>query len=347
MRSLQNRLLIFFGGLLAVLALGTGWYYVVESWSVLDSLYMTVITLTTVGFGEIHPLSPRSRLFTILLILLGVSTVAYGFGSLGEYILTSGVLERWQKRGTMRAIKKLDNHIIVCGAGRVGQTAAAALFDMGRACVLVENDQAVLDEIARHDGWVVLEGDATRDETLLEAGIERADGLLVCTGSDSNNLFIVLSARALSADLFIVARGVEAGNEPKMRRAGADKVISPYQIGGRHMANVAVRPHVTEFLDVVTLDSGLELWLEEVMIRESSPLAGLTVVEADLRRRTGVSLIALLRGEEKEMLTPDESSRFMVGDELIVLGTRQQLSEMEKLIGVEIGHRRSVQDRKL
>ena len=339
MRSLRQRLLIFFGILLFVFGAGTVWYWLVEGWSALDAFYMTVITLTTVGFQEVEPLGDRGRLFTTLLILLGVGTVAYGLSTIGDYLLTAGVIERLQKRGVMREIRKMSNHTIICGAGRVGMTAGATMEETGSAFVLVDEDPQDLAE-ARENGWVVLDGDATRDEVLQEAGVERASGVLVCTGSDATNLFIVLSARALNSDLFIVTRSVEAANDAKMRRAGADKVISPYQIGGRHMANLAVRPHVTEFLDVVTLDSGLELWLEEVMIREDSELAGKTVVEADLRRRTGVTLIALLRGSDKAMLTPDENTRFEAGDELIVLGTRSQLSRIEELIGGPVGHPR-------
>lgn len=337
MRSLRQRLLIFFGILFFVFGVGTAWYWLVEGWSALDAFYMTVITLTTVGFQEIYPLGARGRLFTTFLILLGVGGVAYGLSTVGEYLLTAGVIERLQKRGVMREIKKMDGHLIICGAGRVGMTAGATMEEMGSSFVLIDEDPQDLEE-AHERGWVALEGDATRDEMLQDAGIERASGLLVCTGSDATNLFIVLSARALNPDLFIVARSIDAANDAKMRRAGADKVISPYQIGGRHMANLALRPHVTEFLDVVTLDSGLELWLEEVMVRQDSEMAGKTVVEADLRRRTGVTLIALLRGQDKTMLTPDENTRFEVGDELIVLGTRSQLSRLEALIGGPVGH---------
>lgn len=337
MRNLRRRLIVVIGVVLAVLALGSGGYVLLEGWSFLDALFMTVITLTTVGYAEVRPLSPAGRVFTIVLIFLGVSTVAYGLSSIGEYLLTSGVIERLRKRGMMQAIDKLDGHVIICGAGRVGRTAAHTLREMEQRFVLVESDPELARSLGE-EGWIVLEGDSTHDETLLGAGIMRAAGLLVCTGDDSDNLFIVLSARSLNKDLFIVSRSVEASNEGKMRRAGADKVISPYQIGGRHMANVVVRPHVAEFMDVVTLDSGLELWLEEIEITENSPLAGKTVVEADMRRKTGVTLVALLQGEEKGMVTPDENTRFSVGDELIVLGTRSQLGTLEELVGSSLGH---------
>lgn len=338
MDNLKRRLLVILSAMALILVLGTGWYTLFEGWSVLDALYMTVITLTTVGFGEVRPLSSESRLFTIFLIIMGVGTVAYGLSSIGEYFLASGMVERIRRRRHMRAIKKLTNHIIICGAGRVGRTAGTALREMRRDFVIIDDDPDLVHEL-QETGWTALNGDATRDETLQEAAIARAAGLLVCTGNDSDNLFIVLSARSLNQDLLIVARSVDAASESKMRLAGADKVISPYQIGGRQMANVVVRPHVAEFVDHVTLDTGLELWLEEVLIAPDSAVAGQTVVEADMRRRTGAILVAMMRGEDQIMVTPDENIQLSPGDELIVLGTRSQLNSLEELVGNPVGHK--------
>ncbi|MFW5941664.1 MAG: potassium channel family protein [Chloroflexota bacterium] len=335
MPSLRRRLTFIILSLLFVLALGTGWYSLVEQWTVVESLYMTVITLTTVGFGEVRPLSTASRLFTVGLILLGAGTVAYALSSIGEYLLTVGVVDRIRQRSLMRALRKMENHIIICGAGRVGRSAGETLHEMGRDFVIMDTDPQVVRELTEKD-WKAMEGDSTHDDALQEAGIERAAGLLVCTGDDSDNLFIVLSARALNSKLLIVARSVETSNVAKMRRAGADRVISPYQTGGRHMATVAVRPQVARFLDFVTLDTGLELWLEEVRIDDNSALAGKSVVEADLRRRTGVTIVALLRGAEGAMITPDENTRLAVGDELIVLGTREQLEALGELVDEKI-----------
>ncbi|HSM58259.1 MAG TPA: potassium channel protein [Candidatus Sulfomarinibacteraceae bacterium] len=331
MPSLKRRLLFIILTILFVLALGTGWYATIERWSLIESLYMTVITLSTVGFAEVRPLSDASRLFTVALILLGAGTVAYGLSSIGEYFLTAGVIDRIRLRSLMRTLKKMNNHIIICGAGRVGRTAAETLYEMERDFVIMDTDPHVIRDLTEK-GWVALEGDSTHDDALREAGIERAAGILVCTGDDSDNLFIVLSARALNPELLIVARSIETANEAKMRRAGADRVISPYQIGGRHMATVIVRPQVARFLDFVTLDTGLELWLEEVRIDANSALAGKTVVETNLRRRTGVTIVALLRGDEKAMITPDENTRLAASDELIVLGTREQLEALGKLV---------------
>lgn len=310
---------------------GTIGYMLIEAWTLIDAFYMTAITLTTVGFSEVRTLSTGGRVFTVALLVAGVAFIAYGL----EYLLTANLGNTWRKRRMMQTIESLENHVILCGYGRVGQSAVASLHNSKRQVIIVEKDAekvAMLDEMS----LTHLEGDATKDEVLLQAGIERAWGVLVCTGDDSRNLFIVLSARALNANLYIVTRSIDAENERKMRRAGANRVVSPYQIGGQHMANIMIRPHVTDFFDVVTLDGGIELWVEELVIGESSALIGKTVGEADIRQETGVTIIAMLR--EKHSSLPDAHTRLQAGDELIVLGTREQLTRLEKLTGVELGH---------
>lgn len=340
MRSLRQQLLIILGLLLLVVVIGTVGFMLIEQWPAIDALYMTMITLSTVGFGEIQPLSDVGRLFTILLIILGVGVFAFAFSSVAENVLTARLGRRWTRRRALRQIEKLRDHVIVCGYGRVGRSAVAALLETKKPVVVIEMEEEVLQELEENADFVFLEGDATKDETLKQAGIDQAMGLIVCSGSDADNLFIVLSARSLNPDLYIVARSIEAANEAKMKRAGADRVVSPYQIGGRQMANIVARPHVTEFLDVVAFDSGLELWLEELIIGPESPLAGQTVIEADIRRQTGVTLVALLRSPNHAPLTPDESTRFEIGDELIVLGTRDQLIKLERMAGRPVGHHR-------
>ena len=228
-------------------------------------------------------------------------------------------------------IEKMQDHVIVIGYGRVGQSAVEALQDSLQKMVLIEkleeSAQSALDK-----GLVVVQGDATDDDVLQEAGIESAKTLLVCTGDTRDNLFIVLSARGLNSNLRIIARS-DVESKTKMRRAGADRIVSPYQTGGKYMANIALRPHVADFLDVVTLDNGLELWLEELTIEPGSELVGQTVGQADIRQRTGVTLAAVLRHQSQQMLTPEAATYLESGDKLIVLGSRTQLAAMEALTG--------------
>lgn len=310
---------------------GTVGYMLIEGWGVIDAFYMTAITLTTVGFGEVRTLTTGGRIFTVVLLVAGVTFVAYGL----EYLLTANLGETWRERRMKQTIENMNNHVIVCGYGRVGQSATASLHNSKRQIVVLEKDPEKATQLDEQN-LTYLIGDATKDEALLQAGLDRAWGMLVCTGEDSRNLFIVLSARALNANLYIVTRSIDAENERKMRRAGANRVVSPYQIGGQHMANIVIRPHVTDFFDVVTLDGGIELWVEEVALGETSQLIGKTVGEANIRQATGVSIIAMLR--EDRSTIPDAHTVLQVGDELIVIGTRDQLAKLEKLAGAELGH---------
>ncbi len=329
MQDFRRRLIALIILLILLFGSGTLGYMLLEGWSELDAFYMTTISLTTVGFGEVQPLSREGRLFTIVLILLGVGVLTYGISSLVEYILSARVGMQVRKRRMLKTIEKYKNHVIVCGYGRVGQSAIASLKDQGHDIVIIEKDPIKTKRLM-DAGFSVVEGDATLDDILLQSGIKKAWGLLVATEDDSVNLFVVLSSRALNADLFIVTRSNEK-NEQKMMRAGANRTVSPFHIGGRHMANIITRPQVTDFFDVVTLAGGMELWIEEIGIGVDSILAGQTVGEADIRRQTGVTLVALIRRNEDKTLMPDADTMLQHGDELIVLGTREQLKSLKGL----------------
>jgi len=227
-------------------------------------------------------------------------------------------------------IKKLKDQVIICGYGRVGRSTIETLRESRRQIVVIDSDPERVVQ-AQEEGLIALEGDASQDEVLHDAGLAQAQSIIITTGEDSLNLFIVLSARTINPDLLIVARANNAINEVKLRRAGADRVVSPYQIGGQHMANIVVRPQVTDFFDVVTLKGGEELWIEDVVISERSPLAGNSVGEADIRRRTGVTLVALYRQHEGGNTVPNAETRLEAGDQLLVLGTRDQLAALEKM----------------
>lgn len=316
---------------LGALIVGTIGYMLIEGWSFSDALYMASITLSTVGFGEVNELSRAGRMFTILLIFLGVGAIIYSFSFIAEYIVSINMVDEYRKRRSFNMIKKLVDHVIICGYGRVGKSAAISLRESQRQVVVVDSDPAAVQQ-ALEDGFIALEGDASQDETLLEAGVPKAWGIVITTGEDSLNLFIVLSAKSINSALFVVARANQSTSDIKLRRAGADRVVSPHQIGGQHMANIIIRPHVTDFFDVVTLKGGEELWIEELTVSTGCALDGQSVGQADIRRKTGVTLVALNRQEFKANIVPDADTELKAGDQLIVLGTKSQLSALEELI---------------
>jgi voltage-gated potassium channel len=227
-------------------------------------------------------------------------------------------------------IEKMRDHVIVCGYGQVGSSAAEALKSSGKEVVVIDSN-ADRVTLAQDADLLALEGDATRDEFLQAAGIERAESIIVSTGDDSLNLFIVLSARSINPDLYIISRANHSENSEKLQRAGANRIVSPYEIGGRHMANIVIRPHVTDFLDVVTLSSGVEIWVEEQTLSPTCPLVGQGLVQSDIRRKTGVTLIAIYRPASAANIVPDYDTILDAGDKLIVMGTREQLSALEEL----------------
>ncbi len=310
-----------------LLVLGTGGYMLIEGWTFLDALYMTVTTLVTVGYGEIHPLSTAGRIFTIGLIVLGVGGVLYTFTSVMQFVFEGHLGREWELRRMQRRIDQLRDHFILCGYGRVGRQVARDFVEDGVPFVLVDQSPARLEE-ATADRCITLRGDATDDDTLRRAGIERARGLITCVQSDADNIFVTLSARALKPDLYIVSRSNDEDAAPKLRRAGADRVVSPYSIGGRQMAMLAVRPAAVEFVDRVLSRSGIELLLEDFAIAERSTLVGRTLADIQLNVAPGVTVIALRR--DSHLVTqPASDMDVRQGDELVAFGTPEQLRALE------------------
>lgn len=316
-----------------LLAIGVIGYMALEGWSFGDAFYMAVITISSVGFREVRTLSAEGRYFTTFYIIIGVGTLAYTFSVLVESLLTAELRGEWRKQRMRRTLEQLTEHVIVCGYGRVGQRAAVVLRERGgqRPIVILDN-QADRAEAAQTAGYLALAGDAADDDVLRQAGVARAWGLIVCTGDDAVNLFIVISARALNPRLRIVTRVTHGQNERKMLQAGADRVVSPYEMGGRRLAHTLLHPQLTEFIDIVTTDGGQELWLEELTLSADSFLVGKTLGQTNMRRQTGVTLLAVLRRSSGHVLLPDIDLRFAADDDLIVVGTRSQFEALEKLL---------------
>lgn len=330
-QPLSNRIIRALVLFALIIVGGTGLFMWLERWPLLDALYMTIITITTVGFGEIRPLSPMGRIITITLIVLGVSAFTFTFGSLAEYIVAGEFRGMLQTRRQRAEINKMENHIIVCGFGRVGHQVAIELKRARAAFVIVDSSPTSVER-ARGRGYLVVQGNAGVDGILREAGIMRARGLIACVAADADNLLITLSARALNPELYIVARANYEESEDKLRIAGANRVLSPYSIAGRRMAEMQLRPDVVDFLDVIMHDEDLELWLENLTVTRGCELDDCTIGTARVRETTGANILALKKHDGQLLLNPDANTRMEAGDTLMVLGTRPQLALLQKKV---------------
>jgi voltage-gated potassium channel len=322
-----RRLAFALVALVTVAAAGTVGY-IVLGFGTLDALYQTVTTVTTVGFREVHPLSAAGKIFTIVLIVLGVGTALYTLGVIIETLLEGQLPEVFGRRRMERKISGMHDHVVVCGWGRVGKAIARDLVAMGAAAVVIDNDPSRLEGVPHP----VLLGDATDDDVLERAGVRRARAVVAALHTDAGNLFVTLSARALRPELFIVARVRVEENEDKLRRAGADRVVNPQSIGGARMAAFVLQPHVTEFLDVVMHDRGIEFRLEEIAVPEGSPIQDRSIREAHIRDRTGALVLALRDSDGAFTTNPPPETAIRAGQVIIAIGTPEDLQTLERLV---------------
>ena len=324
----RHRLLIALALVIVVVCGGTLGYILLERWSLFDALYMTIITMTTVGYGETRPLSEAGRMFTMGLILTSIGMAGYGVSTLAAFVVEGEFYRIIQERRMDQRIAKLTDHIILCGGGRTGHYIAEEFFRTNTLFVLVEQDQAVLDGVLQLGDIPFVQDDATQDETLQLAGIERARGLVAALGEDKDNVFLVLTARALNPNLRIVARLNDETNAGKLRKAGADEVVSPNVIGGLRMASVMLRPAVVTFLDEMLRVPNQTLRVDEVHMEQFPHLTGKTLGEADIARRTGMLVMAVKSVTSGYQFNPGASTRLQAGDILIVVGTREQIDRL-------------------
>ncbi len=320
-----HRLRLGLAALIGVLVIGTGGY-VAFGFPLLDAMYQTVTTVSTVGFREVQPLSTGARVFTMGLILGGVGTALYSFTLVLEAVVEGKLQEALGRRRMDRQIARMAGHVIVCGFGRVGRNLAHYVAGAGQDVVVIEQDP---ERAAAAEGSVhVVRGDATSDEVLREAGIERARVFVTALNTDAENLFVTLTARSLREDLFIVARARAESSEAKLTQAGADRVVNPQGIGGARMAAFVLQPHVAEFLDVVMHDGSLEFRLEEVALPQGSPLAGKSLREAHIRDSTGALILALRESDGDFTMNPPPETVLCAGQILISIGTEAQLKAL-------------------
>ncbi|MEN6370971.1 MAG: potassium channel protein [Armatimonadota bacterium] len=323
--STFKRLRLALLALLALVALGTIGYKLIEGWSTLNALYMTVITLATVGYKEVAPLSPPGKVFTIILISFGVSIVFWAVASLFEIVISEQLWHTLLRRRMENQINKLQDHYIICGYGRMGQEIAKVFSNSKVPYAVVEINPEQLPKLIEQN-IPFIEGNASDDKVLLAAGIKRAKGLVTVAASDEENVFITLTARGLSPDLFIVARSIREENEDKLKRAGANKVMSPYISGGRRMAFAALRPQVLEFLDAAIRADDITFELDDVNVTSKSPFVGKRINESRIRETSGAMILAVRSSNGTLNYNPNPNTVLIDGDTLILVGTPAELN---------------------
>jgi voltage-gated potassium channel len=325
-RAIATSLLV----VIVLLTGGTLGYMLVEGWSPFDSVYMTVITLTSVGYLEVHPLSRAGRVFTMGLLLSGVFSLFYAATAAIRSIVSGELTGQLGRSRMEKKLESLRDHIIVCGYGRMGQLVAQEFSVQKIPFVVIERSPELLADFAVEHG-VALAGDATHDETLRRAGIERARTLVTLAASDANNLFITMSARLMSDRIFIVARAEDEGAEKKLMRAGASRVVSPYVIGGQRVAQAVLRPSVVDFIELATRSDYMALQIEETEVHKNSALCGQPLRDTGLRQDLGLIVVAIKNPDGKMVFNPPPESVIAEGDILITLGAKNKQDQLRTL----------------
>jgi voltage-gated potassium channel len=333
MTRLTRRFFFLFLAIAATLAIGTEGFVLTDHYTPFEAFYMTLTTMTTVGYDELHPLSTRGRVFNSFLILFGVSTLFIAVGAMTQTIIEWEFGDATGKRRVKRMIDKLKDHYIICGYGRVGRGAAEELARAGVPLVVVDIDPDRVER-AMIAGQLAVSADSTRDDTLRQVGIERARGLVAALASDADNLFVLLSAKGLNPRIYVATRAAEEGAEEKMRRAGADAVFAPYSITGHRLAHALLRPHVVQFLDFTTTTTlGEDISIEQVTVGAQSRMISKTIREMQIGSELGVIVMAIRKSDGSMVFNPPADTPIRGGDFLIVMGRQQSLRALEKLLG--------------
>ena len=317
--------------LLVVVVTGTLGYQLIEGWPFLDAIYMVIITLFTVGFQEAHSLSQLGRVFTMCIIVVGVGTAVYAGSQLVEVIFAGEILGYGRRRKMDKKIKEMKNHYIICGFGRTGHQVAEE-FDAAQVPYVVVDRKQITEEELGSKGIPYIVGDIINDDNLIEAGIKSATGLICTADSDVANVYVILSARALNPELYIVSRASDLEAENKLKMAGANRVISPYYISGKRMAAWATRPVTSDFLDMVMHGGSLEFSLNEIAVPGASPLLNKTLSEAEIRKNSGAMVLTIRKADGSFNLQPQSSSTIEKGDAFVVIGTQEQVELLEKML---------------
>jgi voltage-gated potassium channel len=326
-KKLRYSLLMLFG----TIALGTCGYYFVEHMPLFEAFYMTIITLSTVGFAEVVPLSHAGRAITVIIIMLGISVGAYTIGMLVRALVEGELVKIFGRRKLQKQVAGLKNHFIICGFGRIGRIICSELHEDDIDFVVIEQDPSVIEQIEARK-YLYLEMDATAEEALMQAGIMAAKGVVTAVNSDANNVFITMTAKSLRKDIFVLARASEEKNEAKLFRAGANRVVSPYLIGGRRIAQMLKRPTVVDFIDIAMMGTHLGLMMEEARIGAKSSLIGKNLIDSQLRKDYGVIIVAIKKSSGDMVFNPTPSEKLESGDVIVVIGKKEDLKRMKAVL---------------
>jgi len=306
-------------------------YMIIEGWSFTDAVYMTVITLSTVGYGEVQRLSPTGRIFTIVVIILGVGFVFYLAGSIIQFMVEGRIREILGRRKLEKKIRGQKGHYIICGYGRVGSSICEALGSKPIGIVVIERDPARVAKLNERNILHVA-GEATDEENLIRANVQQARGLIAALKTDSDNVYVILSARQLNSDLFIMARSGEERSERKLIAAGADKVVCPYSMGAHRMAQTILRPTVTDFLELTLMDTTRDIQMEEMPVYPSSKLIDVALQDSGIRKELDLIIVAVKKAQGNMLFNPSSQTRLEAGDTVIAIGEKQNLERLETLL---------------
>lgn len=323
MRKLRISLYLF----MLVSVFGITYYHVGERMSFSDAIFMIAITLSTVGYGEVQPLSPTGRIVTVFIIIFGISITGYTAGTFIRMLIEGELGKRFGRKKVQKKILQLKNHYIICGYGRIGKLIAKELRKHNEKFIVIENDDSQIADL-ESTGIPYMLLDARDENTLIKAGIMRAKGLVTAVMSDADNVFITLTARMLRPDIYILARSSDPKNEKKLESAGATKVVSPYLIGGQRMAQLLVSPTVVDFIDIATMDDKLGLRMEEAQISPRSQYLGKTLIESNLRKDYGVIIVLIKKINGEMKFNPNPNEVLEENDVLVMLG---KIADLEKI----------------
>jgi voltage-gated potassium channel len=326
----KDKIRVALFGLLIIILVGTFGYQLIEGWNFLESLYTTIQTISTVGYGDYTPQTGEGKLFTIILIIFGVGTMLYTVGMLAETMIEGRLRALAGKGKQGKMIEKMKNHYIICGCGRIGQLICRELKADKMEFIVIDSDPEVIQKI-EEEGFVYYRGDATQDKSLLGAGIKRAKGIICVLPTDAENLYVILTAKELNPDIYVLSRSEEEESEHRLLRAGADRVMSPYILGGMRMAMAILRPAMLDFIEITTSRQSLELRMEEMSVCDGSPIIGKSLEESEIRHNFGLIIVAVKKESGKMIFNPLASYVIEKGDKLIAMGEDDNVSRFTKV----------------